>query len=144
MAVALPSDILQTNVETTIYTRDDLLHLATRLAIIEVKCMETCRGFRAEQKELILSKLGYTTQKDFKRDREIYKTVRTQFIETLKRTTTKNGKICYKQSYAEKQWYVFMQQIYGVEPSINSKFALEELPDDERYEIMKNLQSYMA
>ena len=45
--------------QTAITAKDDLLSMANTLAMLEVQCMEACRPMRTEQKELIISKLGY-------------------------------------------------------------------------------------
>ena len=136
MAVALPSDILHTNVESTIVAREDLLNLGNKLATIEVKCTEICREFRNEQKELIFLKLRYTTRKAFQRDPVIYETIRNEFIDTLMRTTKKKGKGTYKRGSAKNQWTFFMREMYGVDSSVTSNLVLEEMSDEERYEIM--------
>ena len=74
---------LQTLFPSAIIPNDDLLSMAKTLAKLEVQCMEACRPIRTQQKELIISKLGYKTRTSFTRDRVIYKTIREEFVKTL-------------------------------------------------------------
>ena len=123
---------LQTLFPSAIIAKDDLLSMANTLAMLEVQCMEAFRPMRTEQKELIISKLGYKTRTSFTRAREIYKIVREEFIDTLTRTPKTNGSGTYKRSSAEQYWKHFMNHCYGAQTTDNKKLALEELSDEER------------
>ena len=123
---------LQTLFPSAIIANDDLLSMANTLAMLEVKCMEACRPIRMEQKELIMSKLGYKTRTAFTRDRVIYTTIREEFIDSLTRTPKTTGSGTYKRRSAEEYWKQLMNQCYGVKTTDNKKLALEELSDEER------------
>ena len=123
---------LQTLFPSAIIAKDDLLSMANTLAMLEVQCMEACRPMRTEQKELIISKLGYKTRTSFTRDRVIYKIIREEFIDTLTRTPKTNGSGTYKRSSAEQYWKHFMNHCYGAQTTDNKKLALEEFSDEER------------
>ena len=123
---------LQTLFPSAIIAKDDLLSMANTLAMLEVQCMKACRPIRTQQKELIMSKLGYKTRTSFTRDRVIYKTIKEEFVRTLMNTTKTNGSGTYKKRSAEEYWRHFMNLCYGAQNTNNKELALEELSDEER------------